>query len=285
MRTQLEKASLFRALHERASAFIIPNPWDAGTARLLEQLGFEALATTSAGCAFSLGLPDGHVGRTAMMEHLAAITRATDLPVSADLENGFGHSPEIVAETIGLAAAAGVVGASIEDATGHPDRPIYEISAAAARIAAAVKAARFLPFPFILTARAENFLHGRPDLKDTIRRLCAYQAAGADVLYAPGLTTKDEIAAVIKAVDRPVNVVMGLSGAAFSLEQLSALGVKRVSIGSALSRAALGAFLSAAHEMRDRGTFTFAEKAVPYARINEWFSEDASQPAVSGDRR
>lgn len=281
MRTQAEKASLFRTLHQRSRAFIIPNPWDAGTARLLEQLGFEALASTSAGCAFSLGLPDGHVGRAATMEHLAAITRATELPVSADLENGFGHSPEAVMETIGLAAAAGVVGGSIEDATGDPDQPIYDLNTAVARIEAAVRAARFLPFPFTLTARAENYLHGRPDLRDTIRRLCAYQAAGADVLYAPGLKTENEISAVIKAVERPVNVVMGLTGAAFTLEQLSALGVKRVSVGSALSRAALGAFLSAASEMRDRGTFTFAEKAVSYARLNQRLGENAPQEAVS----
>lgn len=282
MRTQAEKASRFRALHECDRAFIIPNPWDAGTARLLEHLGFEALATTSAGCAFSHGLPDGRVGRVATMEHLAAITRATDLPVSADLENGFGHRPDAVAETIGLAAAAGVVGGSIEDATGNPDQPIYEIGAAVARIEAAVKAAGFLPFPFTVTARAENYLHGRPDLRDTLRRLRAYQAAGADVLYAPGLKTKDEIAAVVKAVDRPVNVVMGLSGAAFSLGELSALGVRRISVGSALSRAALGAFVAAAHEMRDRGTFTFAEGAVPYARINEWLCEGAAEDAASG---
>lgn len=279
MRSQKEKAALFRALHERDRAFILPNPWDPGTARLLERLGFEALATTSAGCAFALGLPDGRVGRALAMDHLVALVRATSLPVSADLENGFGPSPETVAETIGMAAAAGAVGGSIEDATGNPDDPIHAIDAAAARIEAAARAARFLPFRFTLTARAENYLHGRPHLDDTIRRLCAYQAAGADVLYAPGLPSKDEIAAVIRAVDRPLNVLSGVGNAAFTLAELSALGVRRVSTGSALSRTALGAFLSAASEMRNHGAFTFAEKAVPYARINEMLGENTEDAA------
>jgi 2-methylisocitrate lyase-like PEP mutase family enzyme len=271
MPTQLEKAKAFRALHERPGAFIIPNPWDRGTARILAQLGFEALATTSAGSAFALGKPDGAVGRAAALEHVAAIASATDLPVSGDLENGFGDAPETAAETIRLAAAAGLVGGSIEDASGRPDDPIYEVELAIERIHAAADAARSLPFPFTLTARAENYLYGRPDLQETIYRLRTYQEAGADVLYAPGLTTKEDIAAVVHSVDRPVNVLMGLSGAQFSLTELSDLGVKRVSVGSALSRAAMGAFLTAAHEMRDRGTFTFAAKAESLRDLNEMF--------------
>lgn len=271
MPTQLEKASVFRALHEREGAFIIPNPWDVGTARLLAQLGFEALATTSAGCAFSLGLPDGAVNRAAAMEHLAAIAAATDLPVSADLENGFGGPPAHVAETIRMAAAAGVVGGSIEDAMGNPNQPIYPLQEAVERIKAAAEAARALPFPFLLTARAENYLHGNPDLDDTILRLQAYQEAGADVLYAPGLTSEEEIVAVARAVRRPVNVLVGLGNVRFSLADLSALGVKRVSVGSALSRAALGAFLNAAREMRASGTFTFAGTAALYAELQAMF--------------
>jgi len=273
MRTQKEKAVAFRALHERDHAFIIPNPWDVGTARLLAHLGFEALATTSAGFAFSIGQRDNTVGREAMMAHVRAIVAGTDLPVSADLENGFGDAPETVAETIRMAGEAGLAGASIEDGTQRPDDPIYDLEAAVERVRAAARAARSLPFPFTLTARAENYLCGRPDLKDTIRRLQAYQEAGADVLYAPGLASKVDIAAVVKSVDRPVNVVMGLQGAQLSAAELSAIGVKRISIGSALCRAALGAFLRAAREMRERGTFTFAEEAVSYREISGMFGE------------
>lgn len=271
MRTQAEKASAFRALHEGDSAFIIPNPWDIGTARLLARLGFEALATTSAGYAFSMGQQDSTMGRDKLIANAGEIALATDLPVSADLENGFGDDPASVAETIRLAAVAGVVGGSIEDATNRPNDPIYEYQSAVERIRAAAEAARALPFPFTLTARAENYLFGRPDLKDTIGRLQAYQEAGADVLYAPGLTGKDEIAAVVSSVDRPVNVVMGLQGAQLSLTALSEIGVKRVSVGSALTRAALGAFLRAAKEMREHGTFTFADEAVSYREISAMF--------------
>src|SRR5438552_6052499 len=261
MSTQAEKGRIFRALHERDRAFIIPNPWDVGTARLLAHLGFEALATTSMGYAFSAGQRDNTIGRDRMMIHMAAMASATDLPVSADLENGYGDSPETVEETIRLAAAAGVVGGSIEDATGRPDQPIYDREHAAERIRAAAAVARALPFAFTLTARAENYLHGRPDLRDTIARLQAYQEAGADVLYAPGLASKEDIAAVVRSVDRPVNVVMGLQGVRLSLTELSAIGVRRVSVGSALCRVALGAFLRAAREMREHGTFTFADEA------------------------
>ena len=270
-KTQAEKAQAFRALHQRAGAFIIPNPWDVGSARLLAHLGFEALATTSMGYAFSLGRRDNTLDREQVLAHARDISSATELPVSADLENGFGDSPAIAAETIKLAAAAGVIGGSIEDATGRADHPIYEIEHAVERVRAAVEAARSLSFPFTLTARAENYLHGRPDLKDTILRLQAYQAAGADVLYAPGLATKDDIAAVVRAVDRPVNVVMGLKGVQLSLAELSAFGVKRVSVGSALSRAALGAFLRAAREMREHGTFTFAAQAATSKEISDFF--------------
>src|ERR1022692_4697047 len=210
MLTQGDKGLVFRALHERDGAFLIPNPWDPGTARLLEHLGFEALATTSAGCAFSAGQQDNTISRDETMAHISGIASATDLPVSADLENGFGDSPETVAETIRLAAAAGLAGGSIEDMSRHAERPIYEHEYAVERIRAAAEAARNLPFAFTLTARAENYLAGRPDLRDTIQRLQAYQMAGADVLYAPGLTSKEEIASVVHSVDRPVNVVMGL---------------------------------------------------------------------------
>jgi len=270
--TQEEKGRLFRELHERADAFIIPNPWDVGTARLLANLGFKALATTSMGYAFSLGRRDNTLNCQETMAYAASISAATNLPVSADLENGFGDEPEIVAHTIGLAAAAGVVGGSIEDATGRPDHPIYEIEVAVERVRAAVAGARSLPFPFTLTARAENYLHGRTDLRDTIKRLQAYQEAGADVLYAPGLATKEDIAAVVRSVDRPVNVVMGLQGAQLSLAQLSAIGVRRVSVGSALCRTALGAFLRAGREMREQGTFTFAEEAVSPREMNAVFT-------------
>ncbi len=252
-------------------AFIIPNPWDVGTARLLAHLGFEALATTSAGYAFSVGRRDNTVGREEMMAHVASIAAATDLPVSADLENGFGDDPETVAETIRLGAAAGLAGGSIEDSTGRPEEPVYGFELAVERVRAAAEAARSLPFPFTLTARAENYLLGRPDLEDTIRRLQAYQEAGADVLYAPGLASRDDIASVVRSVDRPVNVVMGLQGVQLSLAELSGIGVKRVSVGSSLSRAALGAFLRAAREMRESGTFTFAEEAVSFREISALF--------------
>lgn len=271
MKTQAEKGQAFRALHQRDHAFIIPNPWDVGTARLLAYLGFEALATTSAGYAFSIGQPDATVSRDETLAHVAAIVSATDLPVSADLENGFGDSPKDAAETIRLAAAAGLAGGSIEDLPGRSGAGPYEIQHAADRIRAAAEVVRGLPFTFTLTARAENYLAGRPDLKDTIARLQAYQEAGAEVLYAPGLTTREDIAAVVRSVDRPVNVIMGLQGVHLSLDELSAIGVKRISVGSALSRAALGAFLRASREMLEHGTFAFAEEAVPYREISAMF--------------
>lgn len=272
--TQAEKGLAFAELHKRASAFIIPNPWDIGSARLLTQLGFEALATSSAGHAFSIGKADNAVGRDAMLAHARYLAAATDLPVSVDLENGFGDTPEFVAETMRLAVATGAVGGSIEDATQRLDDPIYERSLATERIRAAAEVVRALPFPFILTARCENYLVGKPDLKDTIERLRRYQEAGADVLYAPGLTTKEDIAAVVGAVDRPVNVLMALKGVALSVPELSLLGVKRISVGSALARYALTALLRAAREMREHGTFSFAEEAETFRNINSFFATD-----------
>jgi 2-methylisocitrate lyase-like PEP mutase family enzyme len=272
MPAQADKARAFAALHKRDRAFIIPNPWDAGTTRLLELLGFEAVATTSAGYAYTLGKPDGAMGRDTMLEHAATIVAATDLPVSADMENGYGDSPEEVAETVRLAAATGLAGCSIEDVPQGRDAGPYDISFAAERIRAAASVVRSLGFPFVLTARAENFIVGRPDLADTVARLQAFAEAGADVVFAPGLTSERDIAEAVKSVDRPVNVILGLRGSKLTLETLSSLGVKRVSVGSSLSRAALGAFLRAARELRNQGTFSFADDAVPYSEINGMFA-------------
>lgn len=268
--TQSSKAQAFRRLHERPGCFVIPNPWDAGSARLLAGLGFEALATTSAGLAFALGRPDGEgaLGREETFANARAIVDATALPVSADLENGFADAPEKVAETIRLAAGTGLVGGSIEDASGRSEEPIYQLGLAADRVRAAVEAVRGLAFPFVLTARAENFLHGRPDLADTIRRLQAFQEAGADVLYAPGIRSRQQIESVVHSVDRPVNAIMGLQGVRLTVDELAGIGVKRISVGSALNRAALGAFLRAAREIKERGSFEFADEAAPYAEIN-----------------
>jgi 2-methylisocitrate lyase-like PEP mutase family enzyme len=269
--SQAAKAERFQALHARPGAFVIPNPWDAGTARILQGLGFEALTTTSAGLAFVLGRRDGagEVTRDETLANAKAVADATDLPVAADLENGFGHTPEAAAETIRLAGEAGLVGGSIEDATGDPGRPIYDFQHAVERVAAAAAAARALPFPFVMVGRAENFLHGRADLDDTIRRLQAFEAAGADALFAPGLTRAEDIRTVCASVRKPVNVVMGLKSASFSVAELAALGVRRISVGSALSRAALGAFVRAAREIQEQGTFRFAEDALPYAEAND----------------
>ena len=272
MASQVEKGTTFRALHQRDRAFIIPNPWDVGTARLLQSLGFEALATTSAGFAFSIGKPDGAVDRDTMLAHAVDLVGSTDLPVSADLENGYGDDPAAVAETVRLAADTGLAGCSIEDVGARRQQAPYELLLAAERIRAAAEVVRSLPFPFVLTARAENYVIGHPDLRDTIARLQAYQEAGAGVLFAPGLKSKQDIVTLIGSVDRPVNVVMGLQGVQLTLAELSEIGVRRVSVGSALSRAALGAFLRAAREMQAHGTFTFAEDAVKYADINEMFA-------------
>jgi len=269
MKTQAQKAEAFRALHARKGAFIIPNPWDVGTARILERLGFEALATTSAGFAFSHGVPDNHVGRDAMIAHVATLCAATNLPVSADLENGFGDDPKTVAETIRRAAAAGVAGGSIEDSVNRPGETVYELAHAVDRVRAAVEAARSLKSPFTLTARCENFLLGIEDLNDTIKRLQAYQEAGADVLYAPCITTREHITAIVGAVDRPVNFLMGTQPERHSLAELSAMGVKRVSVGSALSTVALGAFLRGAREMKDQGTFNYTKDSAGFGEVSE----------------
>ena len=276
--TRQEKGERFRALHARPGAFVIPNPWDAGTARMLEALGFEALTTTSAGLAFTLGKRDGEgaVTREETLANARAIVDAVDLPVAADLENGFGHSPEAAAETIRLAGEVGLVGGSIEDATGDAKRPFYELAQAVERVAAAAEAARALPFPFVFVARCENFVHGRPDLDDTIKRLQAYEKAGADCLYAPGLVTAEQIRAVCSAVEKPVNVVMGLRTSVFPVAELAAMGVRRISVGAALSRVALGAFLEAAKEIREQGTFSRLQAALPMADAKD---------LVSGRRR
>ncbi len=271
MKTQADKGKIFRELHEREGAFIIPNPWDAGSARLLEHLGFEALATTSAGYAFTTGRRDNAVGRDEMMAHVAAVAAATDLPVSADLGNAFGDQPEVVAETFRLVAAAGAVGASVEDATGHDGDPIYELELAIERVRVAVRAARALAFPFTVTARCENYLVGREDIGATVKRLQAYQAAGADVLYAPGIVKDEDIRAVVGSVDRPVNLLLGMAGVQLTLADASRLGVKRVSVGSALCRAAFGAMLRAGREMKNAGTFGFAEQAIPFSEISAIF--------------
>jgi len=278
--TQPEKARKFRALHKLPlnfsaptepagiGAFVFPNPWDAGSARILAGLGFEALATTSAGFAFSLGRRDGMVTRDQVLAHCRAISDATDLPVAADLENCFGDDPKTVAETIRLSAGTGIVGGSVEDASGDDRHPIYDHNHAVERVAAAVEAARALPFPFTLTARAENFLHGRVDLDDTIRRLQVFAAAGAEVLYAPGLPSLEAIKTVCAAVaPRPVNALAGIKGLAFAVEQLAAAGVRRISLGGALTRLAYGALISAAREMRERGTFSFVDTAAPTAQV------------------
>ncbi|MFC5864455.1 isocitrate lyase/phosphoenolpyruvate mutase family protein [Acidicapsa dinghuensis] len=265
--TQAEKAHKFRDLHYRDEAFLLPNPWDVGSAMLLAHMGFEALATTSAGHAFTLGLADNTVPRELVMEHVAALSTATPLPVSCDLGNGFGDEPEIAGEAIRLVASAGAVGGSIEDATGRVDDPIYPIELAVERVRAAAEAARSLDFPFMLTARAENYLNGRPDLGDTIRRLQAFQEAGADVLYAPGIVSEEDIRAVVSSVDRPVNVLIGLPGLKLNRGRLSELGVKRLSTGSALARTSIGALLRAARELRDDGTFGFMAEASSSSNI------------------
>ncbi len=269
-----EKYQAFRRLHERPGTFVIPNPWNAGTARILTALGFEALATTSAGYAFSIGSPDStaELTRDGILENAKAIVEATHLPVSADLQDGFGRSPEICAETIRLASAIGLAGGSIEDATGDENRPIYEFQLAVERVAAAAEAAH--AGKFLLTARAENFLHGRPNLADTLRRLQAFDNAGADVLYAPGLTSLEAIREVCASVSKPVNIVMGLKGATYSVEELSAVGVKRISVGGAFARAALGAFMRAAREVRDKGTFTFSADALPHAEASGYMTHE-----------
>ncbi len=269
-----ERWAAFRALHERAGAFVMPNAWDAGSSRILTGLGFEAIATTSAGLAFAMGRRDaeGKLTRAIVLENARAIVDATTLPVSADLEEGFGRTPDDVAETIRQAAAAGLVGGSIEDATGDPAAPLYGRAEATERVAAAVEAARGLPF--VLTARSECYLHGRPHLDEVIARLHAFEAAGADVLYAPGLPSLEAIRTVCRSVTRPVNVVMGLTGPALTLAELEEAGVRRISVGGSFARAALGALVRAAQEVRDHGTFTYADEALSGADATAFMRDD-----------
>lgn len=274
MISQQSKFDDFKALHDRAGTFVIPNPWNAGTARILSALGFEVLATTSAGYAFSVGKRDssGAISRDEILINAREIVFATDLPVSADLENGFGENPETCAETINMACEIGLVGGSIEDASGDPDNPIYDFNLTVERIIASVGAAQGKPF--LLTARAENFPHGRPDLDDTIKRLQSFENAGADVLYAPGLPDLDAIRTVCQSVDKPVNVVMGLSGPRYSVDELQAAGVKRISVGGSMARAALGAFMRGAEEILEKGTFNYADEAVPDFIASSYMSDD-----------
>ncbi|MGH3328139.1 MAG: isocitrate lyase/PEP mutase family protein [Streptomycetales bacterium] len=273
-RSQAERAAAFRVLHERPGAFILPNPWDAGSARLLASLGFEALATTSLGLANTLGRPDGvgAVSPAEVLDNCRAIVAATDLPVSADLENGYAHQPRAAAEMIRRAAGVGAVGGSIEDATGEPADPIYDFQLAVERVQAAVETARALPIPFVLTARAENFLHGRRDLDDTIRRLQAFGQAGADVLYAPGLRDLATIRTVVASVGKPLNVVTTTLDPSITAGQLAEAGVKRISVGGSLSRLALAAFLAGAREMRDSGGLSWMRDTVPSQELKMIFS-------------
>jgi 2-methylisocitrate lyase-like PEP mutase family enzyme len=268
---QARKALAFKALHEQPGIFVIPNPWDAGSAKMLASLGYQALATTSAGYAFSQGKADGALSLDETLANVRAIVAATDLPVAVDLENGFADDPAECAKSLLRAAEAGAVGGSIEDATGRPDAPIYCFEHAVARIEAAVTAVRTLAFPFTLTARAENYLHGHPDINDTIRRLQAFAEAGADVLYAPGLRTAEEVLAVVRAVaPKPVNVLMS-GGLQLTVQQLRDMGVRRVSTGSALALAAFGEFFRAAEEIQQSGTFGFTSQSMPYAKANQLF--------------
>ena len=279
MRTQMEKAELFRALHTRPGAFIIPNPWEAGTAKLLAAMGFEALATTSLGLANMLG--SSTVSLDAIIENCRVIAAATDLPVNADLENCGADDPKTAAKAIARAAEAGAVGGSIEDKGPDISNPIYDFTLAVERVQAAVEVARALPFPFTLTARAENFLYGRKDIDDTIKRLQAFEAAGADVLYAPGLYDLATIKTVVSALKKPFNLVMGFADPTLTVPLLSAAGVKRISVGGAMARVALAAFLKCAHEMKDQGTFTYVREMAPMKDVRSAFTAGRSSASVN----
>jgi 2-methylisocitrate lyase-like PEP mutase family enzyme len=260
--TQNDKAARFRDLHDSPDTFVIPNPWDIGSALLLAGLGFPALATSSAASAVAIGKKDGELTRDEALAHARLIVDATDLPVSGDLERGFGDRPEVVAETIRLAAQAGLVGCTIEDATGNPDSPLYDLAFAAERIAAAAEAARSLPFPFMLTARAHNLLYAKASLDETINRLRAYEKAGADVLFAPGLPDLAAVKTVCSAVSKPFNFMVGIKGKSFSVSELTAAGVKRISLATSLYRAAMTGLLEAARQVKDTGQFEFLDRAV-----------------------
>jgi 2-methylisocitrate lyase-like PEP mutase family enzyme len=267
--TQTDKAARFRALHDGPGVFVIPNPWDVGSARILAGLGFQALATSSAASAAAIGRRDGGLTRDQALAHARLIVDATDLPVSADLEKGFGDAPEVVAETIRLAAQAGLVGCTIEDATGNPDRPLYDDRLAVERIAAAAETVRALPVPFILTARAHNFMYAVPKLDDTVERLRAFERAGADVLFAPGLPDLEAVRTVCSALSKPVNFMVGIKRKSFSVNELAAAGVKRISLATSLYRAAMTGFLDAAREVKDTGQFGFLDRCVATAELNE----------------
>jgi len=267
--SQTEKARRFRALHEGPGIFVIPNPWEAASARLLAGLGFKALATSSAASAAILGRRDGGLTREQSLAHARTIVEATDLPVSADLEKGFGEAPEAVAETVRGAADSGLVGCTIEDSTGNPDRPLLDFSLAVERIAAGAEAARSLSFPFTLTARAHNFLYAAPSLDETIRRLQAFEKAGADVLFAPGLPDIETVKTVCAAIAKPFNFMVGIKGRSFTVADLAAAGVRRISLATSLYRAAMSGLLSAALEVRDAGQFGFVDRIATTAELNE----------------
>ena len=271
--TQSKKAAQFQALHQRPGAFLIPNPWDAGSTRVLAGLGFEAFATSSSAAAAALGRRDGQLTRDQALAGARAIVQATDLPVSADLEHAFGDSPNAAAEAVHMAAEAGLVGCSIEDSTGDKSRPLYDLELAAERIAAAVRAARSLTFPFTLTARAENFVRGKPDLDDTIQRFLAYERAGADVLFAPALPDLGAVRMVCSAVSKPVNFVVGVRGKSFTVAELAAAGVKRISFASSLYRAAITGLIEAASEASRNGTFGYLERTITTAELNKFLPE------------
>jgi len=266
--TQSDKANRFKELHRGPGAFVIPNPWDAGSARILAGLGFQALATSSGASAGVLGRRDGQVTREEALAHARAVVEATDVPVAADLEKGFGDAPAVVAETIRLAAEVGLVGGSIEDATGERDKPLYDIGQATERVAAAAQAARTLPFPFTLTARAENFIRGNPNLEDTIKRLQAFERAGADVLFAPGLPDLASVRAVCAAVSKPVNFMVGIKGRSFTVAELAAAGVRRISLATSLYRAAMSGLVEAAREVKEQGTFDYLDRSLTTPELN-----------------
>lgn len=270
MTTQHDKATRLRALHEAPGVFVIANAWDGGSARILSGLGFRALATSSGACAATLGRVDGKITRDEALAHARNIVAATDVPVSADLEKGFGDSPEVVAQTIRLAAEVGLVGCSIEDATGTNERPLFAMSLAVERVAAAAQAARALPFPFTLTARAENYLRGNPDLDDTIRRLQAFERAGADVLFAPGLPDLAAVRTVCASLSKPVNFMVAIPGKSFSVSELSAAGVRRISLATSLYRAAMTGLIVAAREVKDMGTFGYLDNSLTTAELNKF---------------
>jgi len=265
-----EKAARFRALHQGPGAFVIANPWDAGSARILVGLGFQALATSSGACAGTLGRRDGKVTRAEALAHARAIAEAVDVPVSADLEKGFGDAPADAAQTIRLAAQAGLAGGSIEDASGNQEKPLYDIGHATERVAAAAQAARALSIPFVLTARTENFLRGNPDLDDTIRRLQAFEKAGADVLMAPGLPDLAAVRAVCAAVSKPVNFMAGIKGKSFSVAELEAAGVRRISLAASLYRAAVTGLIDAAREVQEKGSFGYLERSLATPELNRF---------------